>query len=59
MRSEALLSVAMDGMVDLLKYRDPLPDRFNLYLKKPPMLLRKSANWEFHGQWRLEVFLIR
>lgn len=51
--------VAMDGMVDLLKYRDPLPDRFNLYLKKAAFALpqvREFGVFNASGDWKYSSF---
>lgn len=51
--------VAMDGMVDLLKYRDPLPERFNLYLKKTANALpqvRELGVFTASGDWKYSSF---
>lgn len=47
--------IAMAGMVDLLKYRDPLPERFNPYLadtvRSLPQL-REIGVFDVDGRWR-------
>lgn len=47
--------IAMAGMVDLLKYRDPLPERFNPYLAETvnslPQL-REIGVFDADGKWR-------
>jgi diguanylate cyclase (GGDEF)-like protein/PAS domain S-box-containing protein len=47
--------IAMAGMVDLLKYRDPLPERFNPYLagtvSSLPQL-REIGVFDVDGRWR-------
>ncbi|HEX7883949.1 MAG TPA: diguanylate cyclase [Afipia sp.] len=47
--------VAMSGMVDLLKYQDPLPERFNLYLRKTVSFLpqlREIGVLTAEGDWK-------
>ena len=49
------VDIAMDGMVDLLKYRDPLPDRFNKYLADTADTLpqiREFGVLDTGGNWR-------
>ena len=47
--------IAMAGMVDFLKYRDPLPERFNPYLadtvRSLPQL-REIGVFDVDGRWR-------
>ena len=47
--------IAMAGMVDLLRYRDPLPERFNRYLAETvnslPQL-REIGVLDVDGKWR-------
>ena len=47
--------IAMAGMVDLLKYRDPLPERFNRYLAETVSSLpqiREIGVLDIDGKWR-------
>jgi diguanylate cyclase (GGDEF)-like protein/PAS domain S-box-containing protein len=47
--------IAMAGMVDLLKYRDPLPERFNPYLADTVSSLpqlREIGVLDVDGRWR-------
>jgi diguanylate cyclase (GGDEF)-like protein/PAS domain S-box-containing protein len=47
--------IAMAGMVDLLKYRDPLPERFNPYLAETVSSLpqiREIGVFGVDGKWR-------
>ncbi|MEH2545221.1 PAS domain S-box-containing protein [Bradyrhizobium sp. AZCC 2262] len=47
--------IAMAGMVDLLKYRDPLPERFNPYLAETVSSLpqlREIGVLDVDGKWR-------
>ncbi len=47
--------IAMAGMVDLLKYRDPLPERFNKYLADTASSLpqiREIGVLDVDGRWR-------
>jgi diguanylate cyclase (GGDEF)-like protein/PAS domain S-box-containing protein len=47
--------VAMNGMVDELKYHDPVPERFNRYLADTVALLpqlRQIGVLDVHGNWR-------
>ncbi|WP_456628771.1 hypothetical protein [Bradyrhizobium sp. URHC0002] len=47
--------IAMAGMVDLLKYRDPLPERFNPYLAGTVSSLpqiREIGVFDVDGRWR-------
>ena len=47
--------IAMAGMVDLLKYRDPLPERFNPYLAETVSSLpqlREIGVLDIDGKWR-------
>src|SRR5262245_48358194 len=47
--------IAMAGMVDLLKYRDPLPERFNPYLADTVSSLpqiREIGVFDVDGRWR-------
>jgi hypothetical protein len=47
--------IAMGGMVDLLKYRDPLPERFNKYLAETVAALpqiREIGVLDTNGNWR-------
>jgi diguanylate cyclase (GGDEF)-like protein/PAS domain S-box-containing protein len=47
--------IAMAGMVDLLKYRDPLPERFNPYLAETVNSLpqiREIGVFDVDGKWR-------
>ncbi len=51
--------VAMSGMVDLLKYQNPLPERFNLYLKSTADALpqiREFGVFTANGDWRYSSF---
>jgi len=47
--------IAMSGMVDLLKYRDPVPERFNKYLAETEATLpqlREIGVLDANGNWR-------
>ncbi|MGH6641980.1 MAG: diguanylate cyclase [Bradyrhizobium sp.] len=47
--------IAMGGMVDLLKYRDPIPERFNKYLAETVAALpqiREIGVLDTNGNWR-------
>jgi diguanylate cyclase (GGDEF)-like protein/PAS domain S-box-containing protein len=47
--------IAMSGMVDLLKYRDPVPERFNKYLAETEATLpqlREIGVLDADGNWR-------
>jgi hypothetical protein len=49
------VDIAMAGMVDLLKYRDPLPERFNPYLAETVSSLpqlREIGVLDVDGKWR-------
>jgi len=51
--------IAMAGMVDLLKYRDPLPERFNPYLAETVSSLpqlREIGVLDVDGKWRYSSF---
>lgn len=53
------VDIAMGGMVDLLKYRDPLPDRFNLHLAETARSLpqlRGIGVIDAAGNWRYASF---
>ena len=52
------IDIAMSGMVDLLKYRDAQPDRFNNYLAeitKTLPQLRGIGVTDAEGNWRYSV----
>lgn len=49
------VDVAMSGMIDLLKYQNPLPERFNLYLRKTVTALpqlREIGVLTPEGDWK-------
>jgi diguanylate cyclase (GGDEF)-like protein/PAS domain S-box-containing protein len=53
------VDIAMAGMVDLLKYRDPEPDRFNKYLAETAKTLpqlRGIGVADAKGNWRYSSF---
>ena len=53
------IDIAMSGMVDLLKYRDAQPDRFNNYLAeitKTLPQLRGIGVTDAEGNWRYQSF---
>ncbi|WP_108518343.1 diguanylate cyclase domain-containing protein [Bradyrhizobium algeriense] len=53
------VDIAMAGMVDLLKYRDPEPDRFNKYLTETAKTLpqlRGIGVADAKGNWRYSSF---
>ena len=51
--------VAMAGMVDLLRYRDPIPERFNRYLAETVGLAATATrNRRARCKWQVAVFVV-